>query len=486
MSVVLNINGTNYDFPESGDEPWANDVTDAIVALANSSNTVYVGSIVNDLVSTDIDKPLSANMGKTLKDAQDLNTTHRTSDGKDHSDVVLNNTHRTGNGTDHSQVTINQNAISDVTVNPSTQFALPYFSDTAGALADSGVPFENININSNNIATNTTNIGTNTTNISNNDADILALETEQPTGFKNLIIDGDFNHNQSGVTSQSQADGEVYKTLDVWQPYWGSALGTFSIESHPSTNSKPNYLRYSITSGTSFLRIKEFLKGNSFSNKTLSVFMRCKYQTSAPTGLVAYIKDSAGTTFGSSSIITGITDSWGWVRRDITVTAFSSSYQEFRLMNTPNETWDLDIDKIRVIETPANLPADVIPEWIKQDEDPLETLPLVQSYYYMNASTQDSAIALAVNKNVTTATSYIPLPFTMVQMPSLDISAITDFTYKEGVVIANTTNVVLAGQTTLNTGAIIITVAGGLTGGNAGFLKTLATGTPHIAFDARY
>ena len=36
------------------------------------------------------------------------NTTHKTSDGKDHSDVVLNNTHRTSDGSDHSIVSANQ------------------------------------------------------------------------------------------------------------------------------------------------------------------------------------------------------------------------------------------------------------------------------------------------------------------------------------------------------------------------------------------
>jgi len=35
------------------------------------------------------------------------NTTHRNSDGKDHSDVVLNNTHRTGDGSDHGNVVLN-------------------------------------------------------------------------------------------------------------------------------------------------------------------------------------------------------------------------------------------------------------------------------------------------------------------------------------------------------------------------------------------
>lgn len=36
-----------------------------------------------------------------------LNTTHRGSDGKDHSDVVLNNTHRTSDGSDHANVAAN-------------------------------------------------------------------------------------------------------------------------------------------------------------------------------------------------------------------------------------------------------------------------------------------------------------------------------------------------------------------------------------------
>lgn len=36
-----------------------------------------------------------------------LNTTHRSSNGNDHSNVVLNNTHRTGNGADHADVATN-------------------------------------------------------------------------------------------------------------------------------------------------------------------------------------------------------------------------------------------------------------------------------------------------------------------------------------------------------------------------------------------
>jgi hypothetical protein len=43
----------------------------------------------------------------TDKSNLDNNTTHRASDGKDHSDVVLNNTHRASDGKDHSDVVLN-------------------------------------------------------------------------------------------------------------------------------------------------------------------------------------------------------------------------------------------------------------------------------------------------------------------------------------------------------------------------------------------
>ena len=59
-----------------------------------------------------------------LSDAVDLNTTHRTSDGTDHSDVVLNNTHRVSDGTDHTYID------QDVTITASPTFANLTVSDT--------------------------------------------------------------------------------------------------------------------------------------------------------------------------------------------------------------------------------------------------------------------------------------------------------------------------------------------------------------------
>jgi len=55
---------------------------------------------------------ITANTTHKSSDGKDhsdvvLNNTHRASDGKDHSDVVLNNTHRASDGTDHSHVILN-------------------------------------------------------------------------------------------------------------------------------------------------------------------------------------------------------------------------------------------------------------------------------------------------------------------------------------------------------------------------------------------
>ena len=65
---------------------------------------------------TDFDTEVSNNASVTANTAKisytdaaavALNTTHRSSDGKDHSDVVLNNTHRSSDGKDHSDVVLN-------------------------------------------------------------------------------------------------------------------------------------------------------------------------------------------------------------------------------------------------------------------------------------------------------------------------------------------------------------------------------------------
>ncbi len=71
---------------------------DANHVIAADPHTVYV-------LESEIDAIVDASVTSNAWVA--LNTTHRTSDGKDHSDVVLNNTHRGSDGKDHSDVVLN-------------------------------------------------------------------------------------------------------------------------------------------------------------------------------------------------------------------------------------------------------------------------------------------------------------------------------------------------------------------------------------------
>jgi len=65
MSVNLDINGSTYQFPESGDENYADYATEAVQALAG--NALYPNDIVNDLTTGGAAVPLSAEQGKTLQ-----------------------------------------------------------------------------------------------------------------------------------------------------------------------------------------------------------------------------------------------------------------------------------------------------------------------------------------------------------------------------------------------------------------------------------
>ena len=105
MAITVTINGSSYSVPESGEKNWADQATDILVAL--SGNSLYTGDVVNDDTTGGAAVPASAEIVKTHGGEIDLNTTHRGSDGKDHSDVVLNNTHRTSDGKNHSDVVLN-------------------------------------------------------------------------------------------------------------------------------------------------------------------------------------------------------------------------------------------------------------------------------------------------------------------------------------------------------------------------------------------
>jgi len=95
---------------QNGIAEWLNDVDQryyAGVSFVNRSGVIYIAILGDDVGNINTGKdPLTETTWwtpilKALEDAEVLNTAHRTSDGKNHSDVVLNNTHRSSDGSDH-------------------------------------------------------------------------------------------------------------------------------------------------------------------------------------------------------------------------------------------------------------------------------------------------------------------------------------------------------------------------------------------------
>ncbi len=224
-----------------------------------------------------------------------------------------------------------------------------------------------------------TEIPTRTNTDTNASADINTLQGNVDTRVSGRYyqIDGDFNGNQTGSTSQS-ADG--YDVFDMYTYLQTFGTGTFARSSHASTNSKPYYLTITDTSADANHGFAQNIKGNELSGKNVSVFIRAKYTTNAPTSL--FIGFSAdGASVKGSTTLSGFSASWVWYRADITVTAYSTTnYTSFLLTNQNSENWDLDIDKIRIIET-NGLPTGTIPDWIKEDEDVEEMKQKILQYY---------------------------------------------------------------------------------------------------------
>lgn len=73
---------------------------DALATVLNTAHRLSDGKDHSDVVLNNTHR---AGDGKDHSDVV-LNNTHRSSDGKDHSDVVLNNTHRSSDGTDHTYI----------------------------------------------------------------------------------------------------------------------------------------------------------------------------------------------------------------------------------------------------------------------------------------------------------------------------------------------------------------------------------------------
>lgn len=95
---------------QNGIPEWLDDADQryyADVSFVSKSGIIYIAILGDDITNINAEKDPATEptwwtpIFEGLQDQITPNTTHRGSDGKDHSDVVLNNTHRSSNGSDH-------------------------------------------------------------------------------------------------------------------------------------------------------------------------------------------------------------------------------------------------------------------------------------------------------------------------------------------------------------------------------------------------
>lgn len=215
-------------------------------------------------------------------------------------------------------------------------------------------------------------------------------------------IDGDFNRWDEGTSISATG----YGAASIWSFDLSGATGTFSQQAHASTNSKPYFARINTTVANNNTAIIQRLEGNVFSGKSLSFFIKAK--GTGVTSIDCAVIDSGSASQASGTIISSITTDFAWYRLDLVVPSFSTTnWSGYTIKNTNTETFTLDIDKIRIVET-GSLPTGVIPDWIKEDEDQEDQSSKVLQYYERQISrVQFTAFASGRTTSTTAGNFYL-------------------------------------------------------------------------------
>jgi len=209
----------------------------------------------------------------------------------------------------------------------------------------------------------------------NTDSTIDVLH--KPT--KQYQIDGDFNDMIGSSTSTG------YTAAVMWKIIANTGSDTISPVTSP-TLSKTNAMQLAVSAGQEIV-VGEFLDGNPFEDKIMSVFVYAKHTGTAPTEFrIALVDD--GATAATDTI--SLTDSYAWYRVDLDCASLSAtnySYMYFDVNNSGGGSAStVIVDKIRITET-NGLASGIIPDWVKEDEDVLEMKDKVLRYYQKIKST---------------------------------------------------------------------------------------------------
>lgn len=197
---------------------WANDtqMIDITSSLIDLKSAVTVSGNLTTNVNSAAALATNGSGVVIASTAVPLNTTHRTSNGQNHSDVVLNNTHRTSNGTNHSDVVLNNTHRTS-----STGDSHSYINQS---VTTSATPSFDGLTSENNLIINNGAVGSGTNKLGNlqfkpflTGANVSALVTTGLSGVNTINVGGGFGSYQSvdvinlvTTTSSGSADsGDV-------------------------------------------------------------------------------------------------------------------------------------------------------------------------------------------------------------------------------------------------------------------------------------
>ena len=215
-------------------------------------------------------------------------------------------------------------------------------------------------------------------------------------GFRNKIINGDFDIWQRGTGTS--ATGSRYDSADRWLIGAGSSTGSLSRQAHTlgqtDVPGNPRYFaRLAITAtGSAFTRISQSVEDvRTLAGKLITVTFWAKYNADAPSGnLGVRLYQSFGTGGTPSGEVSHsvmditLTNSWQKFTDTVTLGSLAGKtlgsngddHLRLRVHNATNETWDMDISHVSVVEGDATSEDDPFsPRHISQE------LALCQRYY---------------------------------------------------------------------------------------------------------
>jgi hypothetical protein len=276
-----------------------------------------------------------------------------------------------------------------------------------------------------------------------NDADIIAGEEstgadfqitagnafreKASTGYDNYLLDGDLTFWDYGTNFNTPA--YTGYGPNMWYLDFAGTSSAFTRNNLYDSNIAKyyaNFFKQSTGLGGSFgQKIKD---ATILSGKNVSAFILLRSASGVEDFRFQIIMDKNGTTQTTTSTGQEIPNdnTWRWYRFDIanptiTGTINADNFTHLLFYNDHNQQYFLDIQKARVIETPIDLPDGAIPEWIKEDEDPLIVKPKVKQYAFrmLGDSTTYGSFMFGRGNSGSQMSVMVPTSNTMVKVPTL-------------------------------------------------------------------